>query len=276
MQLAIFIIIMILVIICLYILSLKPGKARLDRFKPFERTMIAHRGLYDNEGGIPENSLPAFKRAVDANFGIEMDVQITTDGRLVVFHDETLKRMCGVKAKLTDLSFDELEKYTLAGTDCRIPLFSEVFEIFRNKVPAVIEIKAHGDYIRTAKLLMEQLEGYDGDFCVESFHPRVVHWFRKNRPDVIRGQLSTVFGRDSKAPWIAKVAATNLMTNFYARPDFISYNFKYRNQFSYKLLRRLYKVENVAWTIKSKEELRAARKVFSVFIFDSFDPRELY
>lgn len=269
------VIIIIAVLICLYLLSLMPGKQRPNRFTPFENTMIAHRGLYDNEAGIPENSLPAFKKAVDAHFGIEMDVQITTDGRLVVFHDETLKRMCGEKVKLTDLSFDELETYTLAGTDCHIPLFSDVFDAFRDKVPAVIEIKAHGDYIRTAKLLMEYLDGYDGDYCIESFHPRLVHWFRKNRPDVIRGQLSTVFDKDGKAPWIAKVVATNLMTNFYARPDFISYDWRYRNQFSYRLMRRLYKVKNIAWTIKSKEDLRTARKVFSVFIFDSFDPREL-
>lgn len=275
MQLFVFVIIVIAVLVCLYLLSLMPGRPRPDKFAPFESTMIAHRGLYDNSGDAPENSLLAFRRAVDAGFGIEMDVQITRDGKLVIFHDESLRRVCGANVKLTDLSFDELEEYTLMQSEERIPLFSDVFDVFKGKVPAVIEIKAHGDYIGTAKHLMRYLDGYDGDYCIESFHPRLVHWFRKNRPDVLRGQLSTVFDRSSKAPWIAKVVATNLMTNFYARPDFISYDWRYRNQFSYRLMRRLYRVENACWTIQSKEDLRAARKVFSIFIFDSFDPRKL-
>lgn len=257
----------------LYILSLMPGRLRKKGFAPFENTYIAHRGLYDNSGDAPENSLRAFQKAVDAGFGIEMDVQITRDGKLVVFHDETLKRMCGVNAKLTDLTFGELQQYTLADSEEHIPLFEDVFDMFRDKVPAVIEIKAHGNYIGTAKLLMRYLDGYSGDYIIQSFHPRLVHWLRKNRPDVLRGQLSTVFDRSSKVPWIAKFVATNLMTNFYTRPDFISYDVRYIDHFSYWLLRKLYKVEKAAWTIQDQGQLRKAEKSSNIFIFDSFDPR---
>ena len=257
----------------LYILSLMPGKLRKNGFAPFENTYIAHRGLYDNSGDAPENSLKAFRKAVDAGFGIEMDVQITRDGKLVVFHDETLKRMCGADARLTDLTFEELQQYTLADSEERIPLFEDVFEVFRDKAPAVIEIKAHGNYIGTAKLLMHYLDGYNGDFLVQSFHPRLVHWLRKNRPDVLRGQLSTVFDKSSKVPWVAKFVATNLMTNFYTRPDFISYDVRHLDQFSYRLLRMLYKVEKAAWTIKSRDQLEKAEKSSNIFIFDNFDPR---
>lgn len=258
----------------LYILSLKPAKARREAFRPFEETMIAHRGYFDAEKGIPENSLPAYRRAVENGYGIELDVQITTDGKLVCFHDETLERMCGEDVKLTDLSYDELMRYRLGGTDEKIPLFEEALGIFGNKVPVIIEIKAHGNYIRTAMALMEYLDDYKGDWLVESFHPRLVRWFRKNRPDILRGQLSTVFEKKKGVPFIARFVATNLMTNFYAKPDFIAYDFHHRNQFSYRLLRFLYHVENVAWTIRSKADLDEAKDIFKVFIFDSFDPED--
>jgi hypothetical protein len=122
---------------------------------------------------------------------------------------------------------------------------------------------------------MEYMDGYGGIYCVESFHPAVVRWFRKNRPELLRGQISTVYERTAKAPWIAKFVLTNLLTNFYTRPDFISYDFRYMDQFSYRLMRRLYTFENVAWTIQSKEDMRRAEGTFKVFIFDSFDPRKL-
>lgn len=265
----------VLAVLILYILSLKPNRPRLEGFAPFEKVMIAHRGFYDNNSDAPENSLPAFRKAVEAGFGIEMDVQLTKDGKLVVFHDETLKRMCGADRVLTDLTYEELMEYRLAHSDERVPLFRDVFEIFRNKIPAVIEIKPHGDYIRTIEELMKYLDGYDGAYCVESFHPAAVHWFRRHRPDILRGQISTVYSKATKQPWIVKFVATNLMCNFYARPDFISYNFKYKDQFSYRLLRKLYRVENVAWTIQSKEDMRKAEGTFGIFIFDSFDPRKL-
>ena len=258
----------------LYLLSIKPAKLRKKRFEPFEKVMIAHRGLYDNSGDAPENSLTAFKKAVDSGYGIELDVQLTKDGKLVVFHDETLKRMCGADVKLTDLDFDELKQYKLADSEEHIPLFEDVFSVFRDKAPVLIELKPHGKYIRAAVKLMEYLDGYEGDYCIQSFHPSIVRWFKVHRPDVLRGQLSTVFAKPCKAPWPARFVTTNLMTDFYAKPDFISYDYRYMNQFSYSLIRRLYTVENAVWVIQSQEDLEKAREVFDIIIFDSFIPEE--
>ena len=146
--------------------------------------------------------------------------------------------------------------------------------MIKGRVPVIIEIKAHGDYIKTAKLLMTYLDGYDGPYLVESFHPRLVMWLKKNRPEVLRGQLSTVFAKKKGVPYIARFIATNLMTNIFSRPDFIAYDFHHAGQFSYRVMRAVYSVENVAWTIRSKDDLAKAKEVFSVFIFDSFDPSE--
>lgn len=258
----------------LYILCLKPNTGRRDQMRPFEAVYIAHRGLFDNDSLYPENSLPAFKRAVLGGYGIEMDVQLTADHELVVFHDAALKRMCGVNKVLHACTYDELQQYRLGISDEKIPLFSEALAIIRGKVPLIVEIKPEGDCIETARVLAEMMKGYRGMYCIESFHPFVVGWYRKHHPEVLRGQLSTDYKKQGEQrSGIERFVLSNLLLNFYAKPDFIAYNHKYSSQFSYKLCRKLYDVENAAWTIRTQEELEAARKVFQIFIFDSFIPK---
>lgn len=291
----------------------KEKEAILDREKamPEEKTEI-----------IPENSMPAFERAVAAGYGIELDTQTTKDGRLVVFHDETLYRMCGVDKKLYECTYEELMEYGLAGTDYRIPLFSDVLKAVGGRVPLIVEVKSEGNWLRTTRMTAEQLDSYNkirhtsdvdgvkdglahkdslnysvnanginnglvkkdaldysinanGVYCVESFHPLVVRWFRKNRPDVLRGQLSTNFFRSTlKRAWYENIILTNLMLNFLSRPDFVAYNYRYKNQPSFWLCRHLFKVVSAAWTVRSEEVLKKVAKVFDVIIFDSFIPKE--
>lgn len=261
-------------ILVLYLLCLKPNNTRTARMKAYEKVYIAHRGLFD-QAEAPENSLEAFRRAVSGGYGIELDVQLTADGKLVVFHDESLKRMCGVARKLWKCSYRELCQYRLLHTREKIPLLEEVLQMVRGKVPMIIEIKSEGNSIRTAQELSRQLKGYQGEYCVESFDPRVLHWFRKHDPEVIRGQLSTNFWmHDKNKPWYIKIGLTNLLTNFYTKPDFIAYNYKYASQISLQICRCLYHTELVAWTVRSPEELEQARESFCVFIFDGFIPTD--
>ena len=119
----------------LYLWMLGPNRPRRKEMRPFEKTYVAHRGLYDPAKGIPENSLTAFRLAAEAGYGMEMDLQLTRDGKLVVFHDKTLERMCGVKVNLTDLTYEELQSYRLSGTEERIPLFDEVLEVVDGRTP---------------------------------------------------------------------------------------------------------------------------------------------
>lgn len=269
-------IILAVVVFCLglYLLCLKPNTGRRDQMRPFEKVYIAHRGLFDNNSLYPENSLPAFKRAVSRGYGIELDVQLTADHELVVFHDATIKRMCGVTKILHECTYDELQQYRLGISAEKIPLFSEALNIIRGKVPLIIEIKPEGDCIETARTLSEMLKEYPGTYCIESFHPFAVGWYRKHHPEVLRGQLSTNYTKQGELrSWIERFVLSNLLLNFYAKPDFIAYNHKYSSQFSYRLCRKLYDVENVAWTIKTQEELENAKEIFQVFIFDSFIPK---
>lgn len=264
-------IIVIAAIVFLY--CIKPNTGRRQEMAVFEEKYIAHRGLFDNETDRPENSLPAFRKAVECGYGIELDVQLTTDHKLVVFHDESLKRMCGADYILHECTYAQLQQYTLGVSQEKIPLFEDVLKVVEGKVPLIVEVKSEGDWKETTKTMAEIMDHYDGCYCMESFHPLAVEWFRKNRPQIIRGQLSTNYFKDEpKRKWWEKFTLTCLLFNFRAKPDFIAYNHIWSGVWAYKLCRRLFDVENVAWTIRSQEELERAKQVFQVIIFDSFIP----
>lgn len=270
----IYLVIVLIILVLLYLYLLKPNMGRGERLRPFEETYIAHRGLFRPEN-IPENSCAAFACAVEQGYGIELDVQLTKDGQLVVFHDATLTRMCGVKRTLRECTYRELSEFTLGKSTEKIPLFQDVLNIVAGKVPMVIEVKSEGSWLATTEKLFEVLGDYSGIYCVESFHPSVLAWCRKNRPEVLRGQLSTNYWKNNiKQVWIAKFVLSNLLLNFYGRPDFIAYNYKYAHEFSYTLCRKMYRVKNAAWTVRSEEALAEAEKIFSIIIFDSFIPGE--
>lgn len=275
MKIIIGLIIALIIIISLYLLCLRPNTGRREMMKAFWETYIAHRGFFNNED-VPENSMSAFLAAVEHGYGIELDVRLTKDEQAVVFHDATLLRMCGIAKKVSECTYEELRSYALAGSNERILLFGEVLKAVGGKVPLIVEIKASRGHVRTAKKVAEELDGYSGRYCIESFNPFVVRWFGKNRPEVLRGQLSTNYFKDrmGKTP-IDRFIMTNLLFNFIARPDFIAYNHKHAGQLSYRLCRRLYKVSGAAWTIRSGEELKEASEKFEIIIFDGFAPERV-
>ncbi len=267
--------VLIILIVLLFLLAIKPDNSRKEAFKPFEETYLAHRGLFNNKEDRPENSMPAFKAAVDHGYGIELDVQLTKDEKLVVFHDKNLKRACGVNIDVDDLTYNELKKYDLFGHDLHIPLFKDVLDLVRNKVPLMVEIKSDGNWELTSKSTNEALAGYDGDYCVISFNPNVVHWFKINAPQTLRGQLVTnYFIENPGKPFFEKFALTNLLGNFYACPDVICYNCKYTDHWSFWLCRKIYHPVTSCWTVKNEKELETAKKVYNIFVFEGFLPEK--
>ncbi len=260
----------------LYLYMLKPNTGRGGQMRVFQEKYIAHRGLFDNQSDAPENSMAAFRKAVEQGYGIELDVQMTADKKLVVFHDEWMSRMCGVSMRVVDSLLEEIRQYTLAESEEKVPLFRDVLDLVDGRVPLIIEVKPDGDYIGAVKMVCEYLADYKGSYCIESFHPAVVRWLWKNKPEIIRGQLSSDFIRKPvDKNLIGRFFMANMLINFYGKPDFIAYNYKLADQFSYRLLRKLYPVINAAWTVRSQKGLVQARRDFSVIIFDSFVPDEI-
>lgn len=235
----------------------------------------AHRGYHDKPQ-IPENSMPAFRRALERGWGAEFDVHLLKDGTLAVFHDSELKRCCGVYGTLEDLTREELAQLRLEGTEERIPLFDDVLELFEGKAPLIIELKAHGgNHLELTEAVCRRLDTYKGLFCVESFDPRVVADLKKLRPDICRGQLASDFLRHGEnLPGWQRFVLTNLLFNAAARPDFIAYKFEDRDSRRCRRCIDRLGIQEVSWTIRSKADLLAAEAAGCIPIFECFDPDE--
>ena len=265
------------VLFVLFFLAIMPRMGHRKARKAFKGVYYAHRGLFDNDGDAPENSLKAFERAAKAGYGMEMDVQVTKDGVPVVFHDFTLERMCGKEGKVCDYTWQELKDFTLAKSRETIPLFADVLKVVGGRVPLIVEIKVEWMDLSVCPAADELLRSYQGLYCIESFNPLVLLWYRRNHREIVRGQLSDGFVKASrlKESWhllVQNFLLQNLLFNWLTKPDFVAYNHKYEEVLARRLCKNLYGNMAVAWTIKSQEELERAKSKFDLFIFDSFLP----
>lgn len=240
----------------------------------FSQKFFAHRGLHDNQSVAPENSMAAFKRAVEAGYGIELDVQLSKDRIPIVFHDEDLERVCGQKGKVRDYTFEELQKFPLCNSDERIPKFQDVLQLINGRVPLIIEIKIHEDYKKVCKLADQVLKLYQGAYCMESFHTGALFWYRMHRKGVIRGQLSSDFYKEIHRLDIPSFMVHHLLLNFVGKPDFVAYNHLYKKVREREICFHFFKIKAAAWTIKSSQELKEAKNDFDVFIFEGFLPEQ--
>lgn len=264
-----------LVVICiLYFLAIMPRIIDKPDMTSFHEWLYAHRGLHDNEGDAPENSMLAFQKAVDAEYGIELDVQLTKDNVPVVFHDFTLKRVCGVEGKVKDYTYEELQQFYLCKSEQKIPKFEDVLTLVDGKVPLIVEHKIEGTDIAVCPIVDALLCKYKGMYCMESFNPLGVYWYRKNHKEVVRGQLSDAFLKSENEEYKGALyfALQHLLFNFLAKPDFIAFHHKHYQCVSRRICCSLYGNTSVCWTIKSQEEFDEALKHFKIIIFDSFVP----
>lgn len=233
----------------------------------------AHRGLHDREKGIPENSLAAFRAAVEHGYGAELDVHLTKDGRLAVIHDDSLLRTAGADVKASQLTARELSQYRLEGTEEKIPFLEEVLPLFERKTPLIVELKVEGNAGALAQAACDMLDRYQVDYCMESFHPLAIRWLKKHRPDVCRGQLSQNFMKTHTGLGLAAdFVMTHLLTGFLTVPDFIAYNHLHRRRLALKLARSQWGVQEISWTIRAPEELAVCERDSCLAIFEYFQP----
>ena len=180
--------------------------------------------------------------------------------------------IAGGEGKISDYTYEELQQFHLCDSVEKIPKFEDVLKMVDGKVPLIVEFKIERTDLSLCPLADKMLRAYKGMYCMESFNPLGVWWYRKKHPDLVRGQLSDAFLKEGEYVGILYFVLQNLLLNFVTKPDFVAYNHHYPEILSRKLCRGLYHNTAAAWTIKSQKELDEARKHFDIFIFDSFVP----
>ena len=234
------ILIVLLALDLLFTLALRCRKGH-QKWEILKKYRYAHRGYHDKPV-IPENSLPAFRRAIERGFGAELDVHLLKDGTLAVFHDSDLRRCANVGGEIEDLTLDELKQLRLEGTDEQIPTFDEVLALFEHATPLIIELKtARGNHKALAKAVCERLDSYQ----------------EKDK---------------SGLPWYKRFIAGNLLLNFLTVPDFIAYKFEDRSSYCLRSCVRVWGAQEVDWTIRTKEDMLACEAAGGIPIFERFDP----
>ncbi len=268
-------VLLLIILLVIWLWMIAPRRSKRAELLSLAKYDYAHRGLHNNDKGIPENSLKAFRIAAKAGFGIELDLQLTKDKKVVVHHDADLKRSCGIDAKIADLNLGELSAYNLFGTDERIPTFEDALFAIGRRVPIIVEIKNYQKANEICQLVMTILEEYSGEYCVESFDPFIVSWFKANAPHIVRGQLMDRLEKGKNGlNALTAFVARNMLTNFVTRPDFEAYNFEFRHNPSLRLSRRALGMQEVSWTLKNPADCQTARAEGCICIFEGFEPEK--
>lgn len=256
------------IIATVYIILVAPGK-KMD-IEKYKNVKFAHRGLHNAERA--ENSMSAFRAAIDAGFGIELDVRLSSDGVLVVHHDDSLERVARHEGLVKDYTAEELSKMKLLDTDDGIPTFAEVLRLVDGKVPLLVEIKEDAGVNAVSEKTAELLAEYKGDYIVESFNPLSLSTVAKKLPSATRGILSHRYYAYDKYRKPLYFLLQALLLNRVCRPAFIAYDHHHADSFSLRFARHLGAV-TFAWTVRSEdEEITARENGFDSVIFENYIP----
>jgi len=225
--------------------------------------IISHRGIHDNKT-IYENTLPAIKKARDEGYIIEIDIHITIDDKIIVFHDNNIKRITGINKIVEESTYQELNQQTII----HIPLLEEVLELVDKKVPLLIEIKQPNKVGKLETKLMDILKNYSGKYAIQSFNPKVLYWFKKHYPNILRGQLSSHFEK-KKIPLYQKILLKDMVFNYITKPHFISYKY---NELSIEKIKyyQKKKIKVLGWTITDKETYQKYENTYDNLICENF------
>ena len=228
-----------------------------------KNNLIAHRGIHNNID-IPENSIPAFKKAIKNKYIIELDIHLLKDNTIVVFHDDNLKRMTGINKNIKDYTYEELKQIKLLDTKYTIPTFSEVLNLINGQVPVIVEFKYDNKTGYLEKEAVKLLDNYQGLFCVKSFNPLTVRWFKKYRKNYIRGLLV-----DNKWSNKKEIISSSMILRLICKPDFLSCKYSIINKRKVKKLSK--KMPILGWTIKNKANYLKYKDQFYNIICENFD-----
>ena len=273
------VIIVIILLLLVYAELIRPNLPRRD-ISPLMGVDYAHRGLWNTnepgENNRPENSLAAFRAAVDKGYGIELDVHLTKDGHLVVHHDDSLKRLTGVDIRIAESTLADIRACHLPNGES-VPTYDEVLDAVAGRIPMIVEVKVEGNADALSHAVYERMKGYDGPWCMESFAPSAVKWFRLNAPEVIRGQLAFDHAGKGRTAFLflRNLGIASMLQNVLARPDFVAFEAKSVKWHTLSIhLLRLMKPWFVAWTVRSQEDMDKNRAKWDLQIFEKFEAKK--
>ncbi len=235
--------------------------------------IFAHRGLHNDF--LPENSIGAITAAIERNYAVEIDVHLSKDKVLMVFHDHNLKRMTGKDRIIEKCTYSQLRELKLGSSEETIPTLREVLDLVDDKVPVIIETKTEGRAGELEENLYEMLKSYKGRVAVQSFSPYSIGWFYRNAPEIIRGQLSYCFSVGAEhINVVIRFLLKHLMSNIICRPNFISYE---KNSIGNAVIKRMkmFKIPIIAWTITSHDEYENVKPIATSIIFEKFVPGKM-
>ena len=249
-----------------------PGKRR-----PISPELLgvqyAHRGLHNAERA--ENSISAFRRAVELGFGVELDVRLSKDGTLVVFHDDTLDRVTGQSGRVIDYTAEELSAMRLSGTEDGIPTLAEVLSLVGGRVPILVEIKEDASVSEVSRKTAEMLKSYNGPLLIESFNPLALGRIKEALPQIPRGLLCDHYTKKAEYRKPTYYLLQWFLLNFKAKPDFYAFNHENRTYLPFRLQCRLYKRPTFAWTVRTRLDKEICHESgFTSIIFEDFNPKE--
>ena len=273
-------IIILIILLLVYAELIRPNLPKRD-ITPLMGRDYAHRGYWNTndpgEENRPENSLAGFRAAVEKDYGIELDVHLTKDGHLVVHHDDSLKRLTGVDIRIADSTLAEIRACKLPNGE-PVPTYDEVLDTVAGRIPMIVEVKVENrNHDALSKAVYKRMQRYEGPWCMESFDPRAVKWFRMNAPEIIRGQLafdSAGKGKNFKE-WTRNLYIASMLQNFLARPDFVAFSASSVKWHSLPIhLLWLMKPWFVASTVRSQADMDKWRGRWDLQIFEKFEARK--
>ena len=234
---------------------------------------VAHRGLHERGAGVPENSLAAFRAAADAGYAMELDVRLSADDTVMVFHDARLDRLAGRPGRVIETAAADLRQMHLHDTAETIPTLADVLATVAGRAPLLIELKNYGnDPVGPLEAgVVAALADYRGPVAVQSFAPAVVEWFRRHAPHLPRGQIATKAGelKELDAPGQHQLAAW--LKAGHGAPQFVAYDVGYLPS-PLTIRARAEGRPVLSWTVRSAAQWARAKAHADNPIFENWRP----
>jgi len=227
---------------------------------------VAHRGLHDES--LPENSIPAFLAAADRGYPIELDVRLSSDGFVVVFHDFNTLRMTGINLNVSDTKAADLTSLRLSATEYRIPLLTQVLSAVGGRVPLLIEIKNEGNPGKLEETICDIMQNYREEFAIQSFNPFSLTSVKKACPGFKTGLLHMSL---QNLRIIKKLRIYSCLIKLYLKLDFMAFNIDSLPSKSAERA-RLKKMPVLCWTVTNEKDRKKALRYCDNYIFETIRP----